>query len=156
MALAAELVGDRWALLILREAFYGVTRYEDIRADLDAPRSVLTGRLRLLVEQGILEKAPYREEGARTRNAYVLTASGRELALIMMALAQWGEAHITGVEAPAIVVHRSTNKRVRVGLTDHRGNACGLDEVRLMVREGVATGPATSVNTETSVQEPGK
>ena len=64
MALACDLLGDRWTMLIIREAFYGVTRFDDLRSDLGIPRGVLSSRLRGLVDRGVLETRPYREQGA--------------------------------------------------------------------------------------------
>ncbi|WP_260011634.1 winged helix-turn-helix transcriptional regulator [Leisingera aquaemixtae] len=121
MALAAEILGDRWTLLILREAFYGVCRYDDMREDLKAPRSTLTVRLNSLVARGILEKQPYQEAGDRVRQAYVLTQAGQGLALTFLALAQWGEAHVTGGAAPVGVVDRETGAPLRVALVDAEG-----------------------------------
>ncbi|TKT75103.1 helix-turn-helix transcriptional regulator [Aquamicrobium sp. LC103] len=121
MALAAEMVGDRWTLLILREAFYGVQRYDDMRADLGAPRSMLSDRLARLVEQGIMTRRAYREPGDRERHAYVLTESGRALALTLSALTQWGEAYILGRPAPVEIVDGSTGGALRVALVDEAG-----------------------------------
>ncbi len=116
MALAAEIIGDRWTLLILREAFYGVSRYDDMLADLGAPRSMLTDRLNRLVERGILWREPYREPGNRTRHAYRLTGAGQALALTLIALTQWGEEHVIGREAPVEIVDRQDGRTLRVAL----------------------------------------
>jgi len=69
LARSFELIGDRWTLLILRSALYGVRRFDDFQADLDVPRSVLSNRLAALVESGIMERREYREEAsARAAN----------------------------------------------------------------------------------------
>src|SRR5689334_21911732 len=94
LALACDAIGDRWTLLILREAFYGVTRFEAVRSDLDAPRAILSDRLAALVQNGILDRVPYRLEGARLRHEYNLTAKGRDLGLALMALLDWVNRHI--------------------------------------------------------------
>ena len=67
LARSFELIGDRWSLLILRSALYGVRRFDDFQADLDIPRSVLSNRLAGLVETGIMERREYREDGQRAR-----------------------------------------------------------------------------------------
>lgn len=135
MALAAEMLGDRWTLLILREAFYGVARYDDMLADLGAPRSMLTDRLGRLVERGIMRRQPYREPGSRTRQAYVLTAAGQDLALTLLALTQWGEEHVTGRDAPVVIVDRRTGRPLRVGLIDKRAVAVPLSAASLRLRK---------------------
>lgn len=126
MALASEIIGDRWTMLILREAFYGVRRYDDMLADLNAPRSMLTDRLNRLVNQGIMARQPYKEPGSRTRDAYALTAAGKELALTFLALTQWGEAHLTREPAPVKAVHRQTGKPLKVILSDGSGEPVDL------------------------------
>ena len=133
MALAVNLLGDRWTMLILRETFYGVQRYDDIRADLDAPRSVLTDRLNKMVNHGLLEKQPYQEPGSRMRHAYVLTKSGRELALTLIALTQWGEDHILNGSAPMNVVERKTGEKLTVNLTTASGKVVGLTETAIQL-----------------------
>lgn len=118
-------------LLIVREAFYGVFRYDDIRADIGIPRSVLTQRLKRLTTLGVLEQVPYREAGARTRNGYVLTGKGRDLALTLLALMQWGDAHIEG-QIPALeLTHRDTGKPLRVGLIDADDDNIQLDQLHI-------------------------
>lgn len=135
MALAAEILGDRWTLLILREAFYGVQRYDDMRADLDAPRSMLTDRLGKLVERGLMVKRPYQEEGSRTREAYALTEAGRALGLVLMAMTQWGETYILGGPAPVSVVDRSDGQELLVGLLNEDGKTVALSTAMLTLRK---------------------
>lgn len=135
MALAAEILGDSWTLLILREAFYGVQRYDDMRADLDAPRSMLTNRLGKLVECGLMSRSPYQEDGSRTRDAYVLTEAGRALALTLIAMKQWGERYILGGPAPVAIVDRSTGRELHVGLMNENDKAVALSSATLSIRE---------------------
>lgn len=136
MALAAEILGDRWTLLILREAFYGVQRYDDMRADLDAPRSMLSDRLAKLVAAGIMTRQAYQEPGERERHAYALTASGRALALTLSALTQWGEAHVLGEQAPVGIIDASTGEELRVAFVNRAGKSVEPGKARLAKREG--------------------
>ena len=131
MALAAEVVGDRWVLLILREAAYGVVRYDDILQDLGAPRSVLTNRLKRMLESGLLEKRPYREPGARTRSSYVLTHKGRDLMLVLIALTQWGETHLLGSPGPVEIRSHTDNRRLRVELVDSADQSVPINQAVL-------------------------
>lgn len=134
MALTIDALGDRWLLLILRELFYGVSRFDDLLADLGAPRSTLSARLSKLVELGIVTREPYQEPGQRTRHRYVLTGAGRDFALPLIALTQWGEVHITGRPAPVQTVHRKTGVGLRVELRSARGQRVTLDEGRIRKR----------------------
>lgn len=135
MAQSAEILGDRWTLLILREAFYGVVRYDDMLADLGAPRSMLTDRLTKLVDGGLLARQSYQEPGRRTRQAYVLTEKGRALGLTLIALSQWGETYVSGKPAPVEFVDTETGAPVRAELVDRDGNILGLKDVTMALRE---------------------
>jgi DNA-binding HxlR family transcriptional regulator len=88
IAKALEIVGERWTLLIVRDAAYGVRRFSDFVTHLDIPRRVLTERLKFLVEQGILDKQP-----AGGREEYVLTDKGLALFPVIRALAAWGDEY---------------------------------------------------------------
>jgi DNA-binding HxlR family transcriptional regulator len=90
LARAMEVVGERWTLLIVRDLFFGVTRFTDLQTHLDIPRAVLSARLARLVEAGIAERRPY----AAGRFEHVLTAAGLELWPIVHQLMQWGERHL--------------------------------------------------------------
>ncbi len=86
IARALEIVGERWTLLVLRDAFYGVRRFSDFHAHLDIPKAVLNERLSLLVKEGVLA----RSAGSRGRDEYVLTPKGRRLWPTIWSLACWG------------------------------------------------------------------
>ncbi len=88
---ALEVIGERWTLLIVRDAMYGVRRFTDFRAHLDVPKAVLSDRLGGLVEHGILERRPDPEHHGRHR--YELTEAGRELWPVLYALLVWGARH---------------------------------------------------------------
>lgn len=134
MALAAEVVGDRWTLLILREAFYGVVRYDDMLADLGAPRSMLTDRLSKLVDRGLMKRFPYQEPGSRVRYAYVLSTSGKALGHTLIALSEWGEAHILEEPSPVEFLEKKTNRSLHVALTDEEGRRVPLSSVRIGIK----------------------
>ena len=91
IARSLEVVGERWTLLIVRDALFGVRRFSDFQAHLDIPKAVLSERLGGLVENGILERTPDPEHGGR--HLYELTAAGRELWPVIHALAMWGGQH---------------------------------------------------------------
>lgn len=134
LAAAAEVLGDRWTMLILREAFYGVIRFDDIRSDTGIPRSILTDRLNKLIARDLLMKQPYREAGERARNGYVLTETGRDLALSFIALTQWGEDHLLGAPGPVEIVDQETGAPVRAALVDEAGRIVPASRVTPRLR----------------------
>jgi DNA-binding HxlR family transcriptional regulator len=101
------VVGERWTLLVLREAFLGLRRFDDFQRAIGCARNVLAARLATLVKHGVLRRVPYREPGRRLRHEYRLTQKGRDLAPGLIALTQWGDRYTAGPEgAPALIRHR--------------------------------------------------
>ncbi|QTV79786.1 winged helix-turn-helix transcriptional regulator [Microbacterium sp. NIBRBAC000506063] len=88
-----EVIGEKWTILVLREAFNGVRRFDQIRDHTGMSDAVLSARLRTLVDQGVLAAVPYKEPGARTRYEYRLTEKGLDLYPVLIALLQWGDKH---------------------------------------------------------------
>jgi DNA-binding HxlR family transcriptional regulator len=103
---AGFLLGDRWILLIVRNAMLGMTRFNDFRDDLGIADNILLDRLRRLVDAGVMLKVPY-HDGRRTRQEYRLTRAGADLSPILRALGEWGSRHTTGdsPSQPMRVVH---------------------------------------------------
>src|SRR5580698_10177677 len=91
VARTLEIVGEKWALLAVREVFLGSRRFEEMVTNTGAPRDTLTARLKTLVEHGILEKRRYSERPPR--DEYVLTDAGRDLYPVILTLMQWGDKH---------------------------------------------------------------
>src|SRR4051812_15920954 len=91
IARALEVLGDRWTLLVIRDAFLGVRRFDDFQRDLGVARNVLTDRLGRLVEEGVLERVRYQERPERSE--YRLTEKGLDLWPVTMALLRWGGRH---------------------------------------------------------------
>lgn len=94
VARTVDLIGDRWSLLIVRDAFDGVRRFGDFQSGLGVARSVLTHRLKALVEAGILHVQPASD--GTSYQEYVLTAKGEGLFTLVVALRQWGEQNLFG------------------------------------------------------------
>jgi DNA-binding HxlR family transcriptional regulator len=114
IAATLDFVGEKWTLLVLREAFFGVRRFDDILAALGCARNVLSARLATLVEAEILVRVPYREAGSRPRYEYALSPKGRELYPILLALMQWGDAWCQPAGTrPVIVRHVDCGSEVR-------------------------------------------
>jgi DNA-binding HxlR family transcriptional regulator len=118
-----SVLGERWTLLILREATLGATRFSEFRESLGIAPDVLTDRLGALVANGVLERVPYREPGARARHAYHLTESGHELAVLMGALGQWGKRHLPWPEpSPLSFRCADSDRPVHVAFVDDAGH----------------------------------
>lgn len=116
VARALEVVGTRSTLLILREAFYGTTRFDDFVARVGISESVAAARLRDLVAEGLLEREAYREEGQRTRHRYRLTDKGADLLPALVALMQWGDRWLAEDGGPVELRHRECGERVEAHL----------------------------------------
>lgn len=123
IASTLELVGEKWTLLILRESFFGVRRFEDIQRGVGCARNLLSARLGKLVENGILRREPYREPGSRQRHEYRLTDKGRDLFPIVVALMDWGDRWALAADGPPVEVrHRDCDGRVHAKLTCEHGH----------------------------------
>jgi DNA-binding HxlR family transcriptional regulator len=107
VARTLEVVGERWTLLIVRNAFLGMRRFEELQEDLGIARNVLTDRLNRLVDEGIFERVLYSERPERYE--YKLTRKGRDLSLALTALRQWGDEYLT--DRPARVLRRKSDKK---------------------------------------------
>ncbi|GGT02940.1 HxlR family transcriptional regulator [Streptomyces chromofuscus] len=126
------MLGDRWSLLIVRESLNGATRFSDFRDRLRVASDVLTQRLGVLVEGGVLDKRPYREAGSRSRMAYHLTPAGRELMVVFGALQQWGDAHCPHPDGPLVRRgSRTSGRPLRVAFVDDDGQETPLADVDL-------------------------
>jgi DNA-binding HxlR family transcriptional regulator len=133
IARSLSVLGERWTLLVLREAFLGATRFAEFRDRLGVASDVLSDRLATLVEFGVLEREPYQEPGARARYAYRLTPAGRELQVVLGALQQWGDTHLPHPDGPSMLRRvRATGGRAHVGFVDEEGREVGLAEVAMI------------------------
>ena len=125
IARPAALLGDRWTLVILRQAFNGVKRFEDFQETLGISRSLLSERLTRLVDAGILRREPYKDS-VRTRDRYRLTEMGLDLYPVLMALREWGDRYLAADDyAPLDIRHRDCGGEPTLEL---RCSKCG-DEV---------------------------
>jgi DNA-binding HxlR family transcriptional regulator len=107
IARALEIVGERWTLLIVRDCFLGLRRFEEFQQSLGVARNVLTDRLNRLVAEGILERVRYSERPQRYE--YRLTAKGRDLQIALAGLRQWGDEYLS--ERPPRVARRTSDKQ---------------------------------------------
>jgi len=112
---ALEVVGTRSAMLIMREAYYGTTRFDDFAHRVGITEAVAAARLRELTEAGLLERHPYREAGQRTRSEYRLTTKGADLAPVVLGLFEWGGKYVSpGGRPPVELTHARCGAPIRV------------------------------------------
>lgn len=112
VARSVAVIGDRWTLMLLRDAFLGVRRFDDFERRLGISRSIIADRLKHLVDEGVLRREAYQENPVR--HEYRLTDKGLSLHPVMMAIVHWGDVHYAGEAGPPLL---------------HRHKACGCDFV---------------------------
>lgn len=118
---ALEIVGERWTLLVIREAFYGVRRFDVMLENIGCARNLLADRLATLVEHGVLSKTPYVDDGQRERFEYRLTDKGLALFPVIVSLMDWGDEWLRGTP-PVEVRHRECHAAVHVELRCEGGH----------------------------------
>ena len=140
VARSLELVGERWTLLIIRDALLGVTRFEHFLERLRIAPNILTKRLRTLVDAGVMERRPYRERPLR--HEYLLTEAGKELLPVVLSLARWGDAHLSPNGAPVVARHAGCGGRLEAtGGCEDCGAAVGADDVEWHAGPGSSRPP---------------
>lgn len=123
IAAALGVIGEKWTLLVLRDAFNGVRRFDEMYARIGAPRQVLSTRLSRLVDEGLLRRVPYQEPGQRRRYEYRLTDKGIELYPVLVSLLQWGDKWAGDPAGPPVELHhRDCGAPVHVGLRCEDGH----------------------------------
>ena len=117
IARTLDVVGERWALLVVREVFLGNHRFDQMVRRTGAPRDTLTARLRTLVEAGVLERRQYSDHPPRFE--YQLTDAGRDLYPVILSLLHWGDVHLAGRDGPPLVLEHSCGHRLVPEVTCH-------------------------------------
>jgi DNA-binding HxlR family transcriptional regulator len=136
VARALEVVGERWTLLIIRDVFLGLRRFDELQQNLGIARNVLADRLSRLVEEGVLERVRYSERPERFE--YRLTRKGRDLNIALSGLRQWGDRYLSD-KAPRVQRRKSDKKPVVAGLVPKGTRVLGPDEVELVPGPGFRT-----------------
>jgi DNA-binding HxlR family transcriptional regulator len=130
VARSLEVVGDRWTLLIVRDAMKGARRFEDFRARLGVAHNVLSDRLGRLAEAGVLERRQYQQRPDRYE--YLLTQQGRDLWPVVMSLLLWGDRYLAPDGPPQLALHRGCGGHLTTQLTcADCGASLGLGDVKL-------------------------
>ncbi len=134
IAKALDVIPTRSAFLILREAFYGTTRFDDFAERVGISEPVTAARLRELVDNGLLEREDYREPGQRTRQRYRLTDKGADLFPALVGLMEWGDRWLDDRGGPVELRHRDCGEPVATELRCAAGHTVNVDELDLAAR----------------------
>lgn len=131
VARSLEVLGDKWTLLIVREAFFGRARFAEFRARLGLAPDVLSDRLSTLVDAGVFARQAYREAGEREREEYVLTEEGRALLPVLASFSQWGDTYLPTGFGPAAqyALAAPGGGQVRLAFVDASGAEVASDDV---------------------------
>ncbi|WP_416975832.1 winged helix-turn-helix transcriptional regulator [Streptomyces sp. 4F14] len=143
IARTLEIVGDKWTILILREIWYGSSRFGDFEHVLGCPRNLLAARLKMLVAEGILATETYKEPGARSRPKYVITPKGVHLVPAVLGLLEWGDRYRADPEGPAVVPrHRECGGKVGLQIRCDRGHPVQAEDIENTPGPGFRMKPA--------------
>jgi DNA-binding HxlR family transcriptional regulator len=131
IAMSMEVIGTRSSMLVLREALYGTTRFDDFVRRTKSTEAIVAARLKHLTDAGLFEKQPYKEEGKRTRYEYVLTQKGSDLMPAVFALMQWGNRYLQPDHGPLRLIERDTGATVVIGPQSESGKQLGVDDLAI-------------------------
>jgi DNA-binding HxlR family transcriptional regulator len=139
---AVELIGEKWAFLILRGALNGLRHFEEFQAGLGIARNILSDRLSKMVAGGILERAPDPEDGRRV--IYSLTAKGEDLLPVVLALRQWGDKWGYGRMQVVLADSRDAKPVRKICVLSHDGRELGLEDLTWIERESSGVLPTAA------------
>ncbi|MDE3008745.1 MAG: helix-turn-helix transcriptional regulator [Acidobacteriota bacterium] len=143
VAQSLEVIGEWWSMLIVRDSFLGVTRFEDFQRRLGISRNILRDRLRALVAHGVFERVPYSEHPPRAD--YRLTEKGRDLWPVLTAMRQWGDRWAAPQGPPVTMVHRACDHASHALMVcDHCGEVLSARDVRVVPGLGRDAGVVTT------------
>lgn len=136
LARTLAVVGDRWTLLVLRDCFLGIRRFDEFEKRLGITRHVLADRLKKLVSHGVLTKAPYQQRPRREE--YRLSEKGLELHPVIMSLVSWGDRHMADERgSPVVHIHKSCGQQMRpITVCSECGEAVGARDIRVEIGSG--------------------
>jgi DNA-binding HxlR family transcriptional regulator len=150
VAQCLDVVGEWWSLLIVRDAFLGVTRFDDFQARLGISRNILTQRLNYLVGKGILARVPYSDHPPRAE--YRLTDRGRDLWPVITAMRQWGDMWAAPAGAPLMIRHKGCGEIVTaVPVCSHCGETLDARSVTAVPGPGAVAGDLDRTRLATSL-----
>ena len=134
-----DVIGEKWSLLIIRDALRGRTKYSEFRDNLGAPTDILTSRLAKLVDAGVLEKRAYREPGDRERASYHLTERGQALRVVIAAMVQWGDEYDPAPQGPSLRLIDTDGAPVELAYVTPAGVVLDRNDVLMAPGPGAST-----------------
>lgn len=120
---ALDLLGTKTAFLIVRECFYGSTRFDDFAERIGVSAPAVSRALKQLEVAGVIARAPYREPGQRERDGYTLTRMGEDLLPVLLALLKWGDEYLQDGHKPLELIDKKTGREIEVQVTSRPGQA---------------------------------
>jgi DNA-binding HxlR family transcriptional regulator len=135
IARSLDVIGEGWTILVLRDVFRGIRRFDELQRDLGIATNVLTARLKRLVDEGLLERRRYEQRPPRYE--YHLTAKGRDLYPVLIGLVNWGDKYLAGASGPPrVMVHEACGKATSpVLVCSECGETVGPGALRILTRE---------------------
>lgn len=139
ISMTMDAIGNRSTILILREALYGTTRFDDFVRRTKTTDAIVAARLKHLTDLGLLTKQPYQEPGKRTRYEYLLTDKGKDLLPALFALKQWGDKYLQPESGePLRLVERATGEPITVAARGSSGADLSLDDLAIVANGKLA------------------
>lgn len=133
IAATLSLIGEKWTILILRDVFSGVRRFDDFLQRLQCSPAVLSARLKRLTEAGLLRRVSYKEPGERERFQYHPTRAAVDLLPVLVGLMQWGDDHLAASgQGPAEVRSKLSGLKIRAALIDESGTQVAPNDMQLL------------------------
>lgn len=130
---SVQEIGDRWVLMIMREAFLGCQKFDEFQENLNISKSVLATKLKKMVEMDLFEKVSYQNENQRKRYKYKFTKKGKDLSTIILALLEWGNHHLVQEDEPTIkAIDKDSQETVHLALVNQKGNLVNRKNVSLV------------------------
>ena len=124
------VIGEKWTILVIRDAANGVRRFDDFRRHVGLSEAVLSDRLKRLVTEGIFETREYQEPGQRRRAEYHLTQKGRDLYPAITALREWGDKYLSDPEGPPVLVtHRGCGAAIHTAIVCDAGHTVDPEDI---------------------------
>lgn len=131
MARALDVLNTKTAFLVVRECFYGTTRFDDFVRRTGTTAPTVSRALQHLERAGVITRVAYQVPGERAREAYELTPAGRELLPVFLALMQWGDSHLQEAGAPLAFVDSATQQQIAVQVTTGDDHAVTTDDIEI-------------------------
>ena len=127
-------IGDKWSMLIMRECFLGSRRFEEFHEHLGISKSVLSTRLRKMIDQGMLKKVPYQNAGERTRYEYRLTSKSRDFRKVLIGLLNWANEFLVENGEDTMYVVDGENRPVTLEVVDGSLNSIKYRDTRMVIK----------------------